>query len=116
MVLHGELPIGLLELGLGGVPGDAQQRVEFAHSSNPSTMRLVCSTRPMILSYGMRVGPITPITPFKAPTSYEEVTKVKSLSRVSGFSDPMVMDTPLCRRASRACLSRPRPSVSRSRS
>src|SRR4051812_43190801 len=94
MVLHGELPIRLLELGLGGLPGDAQQRIELAHSSNPSTSRLVCSTRPMILSYGMRVGPMTPMTPLRPPASYEDVTRVKSLSLASGFSAPMVTEIP----------------------
>src|SRR5690348_12409546 len=116
MVLHRELPIGLLDLRIGGLARDAQQRVELAHSSNPSTRRLVCSTSPMILSYGMRVGPMTPMTPLRPPTSYEEVTRVKSLSRASGFSAPMVTEIPRCRRDSRACLRRSRPSVSRSSS
>src|SRR5918994_1693013 len=34
----------------------------------------------------MRVGPITPMTPFSPPASYDEVTRVKSLSLVSGIS------------------------------
>ncbi len=50
VVFHGQLPVGLLDLGLGSVPGNTQQHVEIAHSSNPSTRRLVCSTSPMILS------------------------------------------------------------------
>ena len=81
MVLHGELAVRLLDLGLGRVARHAQQRVEFAHSSNPSTRRLVCSTSPMILSYGMRVGPITPMTPLqRRRPRYDDVTRVKSLS------------------------------------
>src|SRR6185369_9359434 len=67
MVLHRELPIGLLDLGLGCGPRYPQQVVEFVHSSRSSTRRLVCSTRPMIFSYGIRVGPITPITPLSSP-------------------------------------------------
>jgi hypothetical protein len=50
MVFHGELPVGLLDVGLGAVARHSQQDVKVAHSSNPSTMRLVCSTSPMILS------------------------------------------------------------------
>ena len=67
MVLHRELPVGLLDVGLGTVARHPEQVVEVAHSSNPSTMRLVCSTSPMILSYGIRVGPITPMTPLSSP-------------------------------------------------
>src|SRR4026209_704852 len=51
MVFHRQFPIGLLDLGFGSVPGNPEQGVECAHASNPSTRRLVCSTRPMILSY-----------------------------------------------------------------
>ena len=67
VVLHRELAVGLLDVGLGAVARHAEQRVEIAHSSSPSTMRLVCSTSPMILSYGIRVGPITPMTPLSSP-------------------------------------------------
>jgi hypothetical protein len=69
MEFHGQLAIGLLDLGLGRVARDAEQGVELAPSRRSSTMRLVCSTNPMILSYGMRVGPMTPITPLSAPAS-----------------------------------------------
>ena len=48
--VHGLLPVGLLDLGFGGATFDAQQCVEIAHVSNPSTSWLVCSTSPMILS------------------------------------------------------------------
>ena len=41
VVLHGQLPIGLLDVGLGRVARDAEQGVELAHSSRSSTRRLV---------------------------------------------------------------------------
>src|SRR5262249_26962053 len=52
MVLHRKTAIGALDLVIARAPGNSQHRVEIAHSINPSTMRLVCSTSPMILSYG----------------------------------------------------------------
>src|SRR5262249_7319305 len=67
MVVHRELPIGFLDVGLGRGPRYPEQFVKFVHSSRSSTRRLVCSTRPMIFSYGIRVGPITPITPLSSP-------------------------------------------------
>ena len=45
MVLHRELAIGLLDVGVGGVAGHAEQFVELAHARSPSTSRLVWSTR-----------------------------------------------------------------------
>jgi hypothetical protein len=48
--VHGLLAVGLLDLFFGCAAGDAQQGVEIAHVSNPSTSWLVCSTSPMILS------------------------------------------------------------------
>ena len=50
VVLHGQLAVRLLDVVLGGVARYAEQGVEVAHSNNPSTRRLVCSTSPMILS------------------------------------------------------------------
>ena len=37
----------------------------------------VCLTSAMTFSYGMRVGPMTPITPDRAPVSYAAVTTVR---------------------------------------
>src|SRR2546430_12824397 len=54
----------LFDLGFVRVTLDAEQRVVVVrHSSSSPTRRLVCSTRATILSYGMRVGPMTPMTP-----------------------------------------------------
>ena len=50
MVFHREPAIRPLDLILRGVARHVQQRVEVAHSISPSTIRLVCSTSPMILS------------------------------------------------------------------
>src|SRR5262249_32037870 len=70
MKLHGQLAIRLLDLGFAGLALDAQDLVEIAaaaHCMSSSTSRLVWSTRATTLSYGIRVGPSTPITPASGP-------------------------------------------------
>src|SRR5438034_134771 len=74
MVLHGEAAIRFLDLGLGGPARNAQQRVvvgrasrRATHASSSPSKRLVWSTRATILSYGIRVGPSTPI---RSPASW----------------------------------------------
>ena len=84
MMLHREATVGLFDLGFVRVTLDAEQRVVVVrHSSSSPTRRLVCSTRATILSYGMRVGPMTPMTPASAPSRYEAVTSVKGASLAS---------------------------------
>src|SRR5439155_17752637 len=76
---------------------DAQQGVVVvwpAHSSSSPTRRLVWSTSATILSYGIRVGPSTPMTPDRAPIRYEAVTSVKGESRESWCSPPIVIVRP----------------------
>src|SRR3989440_1966928 len=81
MMLHREATVGLFDLGFVRVARDAEQRVVVVrHSSSSPTRRLVWSTRATILSYGMRVGPMTPMTPASAPSRYEAVTSVKGAS------------------------------------
>src|SRR5439155_8522786 len=69
MVVHRELAIGLLDVGLGSVARHSQNPVVVRrpHASSSPTRRLVWSTSATILSYGMRVGPRTPITPARGP-------------------------------------------------
>src|SRR5438309_9525395 len=69
MVVHRELAIGLLDVGLGSVATHSQNPVVVRrpHASSSPTRRLVWSTSATILSYGMRVGPRTPITPARGP-------------------------------------------------
>src|SRR2546423_1306264 len=84
VVLHRGPPGGLFDLGLVGVALDAEQGVVVARPSSSSpTRRLVWSTSATILSYGMRVGPMTPMTPANAPSRYEAVTSVKGTSLAS---------------------------------
>src|SRR6185295_9068288 len=111
VIIHRQLPIGLFDLGIGCRARHSQQLVKIGHSSKSSTNRLVCCTRPMIFSYGMRVGPMTPITPLRSPAWYEEVTSVKLLSRGSRFSQPIEIESPACLRASSARRSKSRRSV-----
>ena len=69
----------------------------------------MCVTSEMTLSYGMRVGPMTPMTPVSAPAWYCAVTTVKLSSFGSRCSFPMVIVTPavsLRRRSSSARCSR----------
>src|SRR5712691_1862039 len=69
VVVHRELAIGLLDVGLGSVARHSQNPVVVRrpHASSSPTRRLVWSTSATILSYGMRVGPSTPITPARGP-------------------------------------------------
>ena len=43
----------------------------------------VCLTSAMTFSYGMRVGPMTPITPDSAPVWYAAVTTVRRSRRAA---------------------------------
>ena len=70
VVLHGEATVGLLDVRFARIPRHAQKGVVVGpatHSSSSPTRRLVWSTSATILSYGIRVGPSTPITPDSAP-------------------------------------------------
>src|SRR2546426_2252682 len=69
VVVHRELAIGLLDVGLGSLARHAENPVVVRrpHASSSPTRRLVWSTSATILSYGMRVGPRTPITPARGP-------------------------------------------------
>src|SRR5438552_2903076 len=69
VVVHRELAIGLLDVGLGSLARHSQNPVVVRrpHASSSPTRRLVWSTSATILSYGMRVGPSTPITPARGP-------------------------------------------------
>ena len=53
----------------------------------------MCVTSVTIFSYGMRVGPITPITPESEPEWYSAVTTVKSEKLGSTCSFPIVIET-----------------------
>src|SRR5207244_3239708 len=67
MVLHGETAISLLDLRLVRTALHPEAGVIVqAHSSSSPTRRLVWSTSATILSYGIRVGPMTPMTQWKA--------------------------------------------------
>ena len=97
MVLHRQAAVRLLDVRLARVARDAQQGVVVvwpAHSSSSPTRRLVWSTSATILSYGIRVGPSTPMTPDRAPMRYEAVTSVKGESRESWCSPPIVIVRP----------------------
>src|SRR5205807_2674908 len=112
MVLHREATVGLFDLGFVRVALDAEQRVVVVrHSSNSPTRRLVCSTRATILSYGMRVGPMTPMTPASAPSRYEAVTSVKQASLASWCSVPIVIVSPWPSRWASASRNKSRRSV-----
>src|SRR2546423_1373306 len=117
MVLHGQAAVRLLDLRLARVARHPQQGVvvaRLAHSSSSPTSRLVWSTSATILSYAMRVGPSTPITPDSAPRRYEAVTSVKGESRESRCSLPIVMVSPWPSRLASAWRSRSRRSVTSS--
>src|SRR2546422_10990131 len=112
MVLHRQPPVGLLDFGLVGVPRHSQNGVEvLGHSSSSPTRRLVCSTSATILSYGIRVGPITPITPPSGPRRYDAVTSVNGASFGSWCSVPMVIVSPRPSRVASASRNRSRRSV-----
>src|SRR5256885_2261963 len=117
MVLHGQAAVRLLDLCLARVARHPQQGVvvaRLAHSSSSPTSRLVWSTSATILSYAMRVGPSTPITPDSAPRRYEAVTSVKGESRDTRCSLPIVMVSPWPSRLASAWRSRSRRSVTSS--
>src|SRR3989442_8199477 len=97
VVLHGEAAVRLLDVRLARIPCHAQKGVivgPATHSSSSPTRRLVWSTSATILSYGIRVGPSTPITPDSAPIRYEAVTSVNGERRESWCSLPIVIVRP----------------------
>src|SRR5260370_18358210 len=110
MEFHRELAVGLLDVGLRGVARHSQSGVVVAghySSSSSPTSRLVCSTRELILSYAMRVGPSTPITPDTAPERYGAVTSVNGARRGSECSPPIVIGGAGTWRSARARGRRP---------
>src|SRR3989442_729654 len=112
IVLDRQPPVGLLDFGLVGAPRHSQNGVEvLGHSSSSPTRRLVCSTSATILSYGIRVGPITPITPASGPRRYDAVTSVNGASFGSWCSVPMVIVSPRPSRVASASRNRSRRSV-----
>src|SRR5436309_12878542 len=87
MVLHRQAAVRLLDVRLARVARDAQQGVVVvwpAHSSSSPTRRLVWSTSATTLSYGIRVGPSTPMPPDRARMRYEAVRSVQGARRAPG--------------------------------
>ena len=77
VILHRKLAIRLLDVLIRRVASKLENFVEIRHwagvevrsgQSSRSEIRFdVCMTRVTIFSYGMRVGPITPMTPESDP-------------------------------------------------
>src|SRR5256885_16649019 len=105
---HREATVRLLDLRFGGPTLHSEQGVVVAHSSSSASRRLVWSTRATILSYGIRVGPSTPMTPANGPERYGAVTSVKGARCGLWCSPPIVTVRPAPRGSAPACRSRSR--------